>query len=242
MLMKTKINLILLLLLLVLSAGMAAQSLINVPYDYPVKPGSEQWAAFTSGQQMVDACQIPSDILSKLSTKALAETCLNYPLYFEYTAYNSERDGINKVISGFNGLQELAKRPDGASALLGLYEKVSVVPNSLLKKSSEDQDLLRVGYLELLLSNNLFFEGLTNKDLVKLKQAVINKYETKVNAKGTYSMFSIQKSLLLGAKIIQKTDTLSRSSLRQATISRFFDLYERSDPQLFTDISRILCE
>lgn len=136
MLMKTKINLILLLLLLVLSAGMAAQSLINVPYDYPVKPGSEQWAAFTSGQQMVDACQIPSDILSKLSTKALAETCLNYPLYFEYTAYNSERD---KVISGFNGLQELAKRSDGASALLGLYEKVSVVPNSLLKKSSEDQ-------------------------------------------------------------------------------------------------------
>ena len=230
MLMKTKINLILLLLLLVLSAGMAAQSLINVPYDYPVKPGSEQWAAFTSGQQMVDACQIPSDILSKLSTKALAETCLNYPLYFEYTAYNSERDGINKVISGFNGLQELAKRSDGASALLGLYEKVSVVPNSLLKKSSEDQDLLRVGYLELLLSNNLFFEGLTNK------------YETKVNAKGTYSMFSIQKSLLLGAKIIQKTDTLSRSSLRQATISRFIDLYERSDPQLFTDISRILCE
>lgn len=71
---------------------------------------------------------------------------------------------------------------------------------------------------------------------------MINKYETKVNAKGAYSMFSIQKSLLLGAKIIQKTDTLSRSSLRQAAISRFIDLYERSDPQLFTDISRILCE
>ncbi len=67
--------------LLFLSISTFAQQQTNTPYDFPVKPGSEQWAAFTTGQQMVDACQIPEDVLSQLSTEALAETCMNYPLY-----------------------------------------------------------------------------------------------------------------------------------------------------------------
>ncbi|MCC8198359.1 MAG: hypothetical protein LIP06_07225 [Tannerellaceae bacterium] len=44
------------LILLTVSLGINAQYFIDTPYEYPVKPGSNEWAAFTTGQQMVDAC------------------------------------------------------------------------------------------------------------------------------------------------------------------------------------------
>jgi len=77
-------------------------------WDYPVKPGSREWASFTTGKQMVDACQIPNHILKSLSTKELVEICFNYPLFLDYAAANDERKGISHMIEIFNGLNELS--------------------------------------------------------------------------------------------------------------------------------------
>ena len=35
-------------------------------YDFPVKPGTKEWAAFTTHEEMVDACQIPESILHNI--------------------------------------------------------------------------------------------------------------------------------------------------------------------------------
>ncbi|MDR0505675.1 MAG: hypothetical protein LBH32_02495 [Dysgonamonadaceae bacterium] len=42
-------------------------------WDYPVKPGMKEWADFTTRRQMVDACQIPQNILNTLSNNADAD-------------------------------------------------------------------------------------------------------------------------------------------------------------------------
>ena len=34
----------------------AADSLINEPYEYPVKPGTAEWAEFQSFGEMIEAC------------------------------------------------------------------------------------------------------------------------------------------------------------------------------------------
>lgn len=167
--MQKKMSIIL--ILLTVSLGINAQYLIDTPYEYPVKPGSNEWAAFTTGQQMVDACQIPSDILSKLTTKALAETCMNYPLYFQYTAPNDERDGIAYMIDSFNGLQELSNREDGVIELMNIYEKMPLEPAVLSGSLHGNKTILHVGYVELLLSDEHFFEHLSAQDLVKLKKS-----------------------------------------------------------------------
>jgi carbonic anhydrase len=63
-------------------------------WDYPVKPGTKEWATFETGEQMFNACQIPLDILNTISTKELVTICLNYPLFNDYVAFNNEREGI----------------------------------------------------------------------------------------------------------------------------------------------------
>jgi carbonic anhydrase len=54
-------------------AAMAQEK--KVAWDYPVKPGSEEWAAFTTGLQMQKVCQIPENILEQLSTNELVVIC-----------------------------------------------------------------------------------------------------------------------------------------------------------------------
>jgi hypothetical protein len=97
-----------------ISASLPAQQ-IDTPYDYPVKPGMEEWKRFTSRDQKQEACQIPQEILARLSTAALLETCLNYPLYADIIAYDHVQEGFDFVKAGFNGLQVLFKREDVGS-------------------------------------------------------------------------------------------------------------------------------
>lgn len=44
---------------------------ITESYQYPVVPGMEEWAKLGSLQEMAEACQIPEEILSKMTTEAL---------------------------------------------------------------------------------------------------------------------------------------------------------------------------
>lgn len=62
------------------------------------------------------------NMVKKISTENLVRTCINYPLYGIYLAYNNELDGINVIMSGFNGFQESIKREDAAKEILNYYE------------------------------------------------------------------------------------------------------------------------
>ena len=53
---------------------------INLRYDFPIKPGTEEWKKLKSGDEMVDAFKIPDSVLISLSTEPSAKTSLNYPM------------------------------------------------------------------------------------------------------------------------------------------------------------------
>ena len=96
---------------------------IHTPYEYPVRPGSAQWQKFESRSEMVDACQIPQDILDNLSTQALLETILDYPLLSDMTTVShapegqDDEAGFRHIAGSFNGLQEFMSRTDALSTL-----------------------------------------------------------------------------------------------------------------------------
>lgn len=79
---------------------------INEPYDYPIKPGTEEWKNLKTGKEMTEACPIPPEILLKLSTEALGITCLKYPLYLDIFFSANLQTGIEFAIKRFNGLTE----------------------------------------------------------------------------------------------------------------------------------------
>ena len=83
---------------------------MDEPYDFPIKKGTDEWAALTTIHDKIEACQIPEDILTRLTTEALIETVRNYPLGVNIFAYDSIDMGYEKVKSQFNGLAELEKR------------------------------------------------------------------------------------------------------------------------------------
>ncbi|MCC8134279.1 MAG: hypothetical protein LIP04_12390 [Tannerellaceae bacterium] len=77
---------------------------------------------------------------------------------------------------------------------------------------------------------------------MKLKKVTLEKYEGKIANKETYSLFGVQKSFLLGAKVLEKTEYQRKSTAQQQTIKEFIKSYANSDPQLFTEISKIISE
>ncbi|MDR1357159.1 MAG: hypothetical protein LBJ58_05765, partial [Tannerellaceae bacterium] len=112
-------------LVLITLSGIIAQEKKTI-WDYPVKPGYREWAAFTTGQQMIDACQIPNKVLKALTTGDLAEICLNYPLRLDYKAYSDDRFGVSIIIENFNGFKELTNRKDGMVELMKIYKNFPI--------------------------------------------------------------------------------------------------------------------
>ena len=94
---------------------------ITEPYEYPVVPAMDEWGELKSLRAKADACQIPEDILKNMTTKALVESVINYPLAINICAYADlgagHMEGLKNVSEYFNGLPELYSRPDAIEEL-----------------------------------------------------------------------------------------------------------------------------
>ena len=86
-------------------------------YDY----WQEHKAEAQTGDELFAMCNVPKDLLKKMSTPNLAWTCFKHPYNNDWFAFNSAYDGILSVITRFNGYAELMKRKGGAEAVIDLY-------------------------------------------------------------------------------------------------------------------------
>jgi hypothetical protein len=105
-------------------------------WDYPVKPGTEEWKKLESNEAMVVACQIPATVLQDISTSDLMNLCLQYPLLYDVFAFNNINAGLDKLFSDFNGIRELSQRKDALEILLDKYvdsQHFSIVATSTSK-------------------------------------------------------------------------------------------------------------
>ena len=94
-------------------------------WNYPMKPGMDEWKQLQSNESKVNACKIPDDILFCLSTEKLTDLCLQYPLFGDIFAFNFLDMGLNQLFINFNGIRELYKRKDVANYLIKRYmEKI----------------------------------------------------------------------------------------------------------------------
>ena len=152
-------------------------SMMELPWDYPVKPGMEEWKRFQSNKEMTEACQIPESILSSLSTKELTAICLQYPLLLSMFAFNTPDQGIDALFNEFNGIRELFKR-NGASKELLIWYNCQIRNCSLLvEKNFSDVEkgcfVYSIAKIEYLLSRA------TDNQMDILKNLVAG-YETKL--------------------------------------------------------------
>ena len=98
-------------------AGGESRQLVDVAYDYPIVPGTEQWNSFTSRDERVAACHVDAELLESMTTRALVETVLTYPMLIDMYAFNTLQEGIAQVSKDFAGISILKERSDAVSCL-----------------------------------------------------------------------------------------------------------------------------
>lgn len=128
------------------------------PYDYPIKPGTEQWTSFTTHEQMVDACQIPDEVIDSMTTEDLLKSILDYPLFFDIVMFDNLYEGFDVVRSNFKAIDEFYIRTDCEDILLEYYksenESFNIEVASELNEKEELEESLNHLYLDILTSQS----------------------------------------------------------------------------------------
>jgi hypothetical protein len=211
------IKIILASMLLLLSIGLNAQSKVVV-WDYPVKPGTEEWKKFTSNEEMVKACQIPDKILLSISTEDLTELCLRYPLLYDVFAFDNLNNGLDKLDSDFNGIRELYKRKDVSNSLSKRYVQ-KVQDFSFLDGKESDVEkgyfIISVSALEVLLSR-IERQDNAGKEVHKaILQNLVSGYEEKSKYVEYFKGFGFRTNFYSRSHVISKLDNSNIESLPQ---------------------------
>jgi uncharacterized protein YxeA len=125
-------------------------------YEYKVTPGDKEWAEFTSTEQMLDATQIPSDVLNQMTTEELVDAVLDFPLIINIYAYDSYEDGLKALAKDSDAFNEILKRPDAGEKLLN---KLTA------SQTMKSEDSLQQLTLSVLLTENTIWESVENKEV-----------------------------------------------------------------------------
>jgi hypothetical protein len=187
-------------------------------WDYPVKPGTEEWKKFKSHDEMVESCQIPENILSSLPTEDLAKLCLRYPLLIDIFAFNSTNYGLDKLFKEFNGIREFYEREDAPETLTGQYAR-KVQGFSFLERKVSDSEkgefIISVSVLEALLSRVEMKNDAGRKACKKILQNLVSGYEGKRRYANYFAGFGLRTNFYSRAWMIRKLDGSSIESLPQ---------------------------
>ncbi len=90
---------------------------IDQPYRYPVVPGSEEWKALPDLPAKIAACEVDRELLESMTTSALLQTVLDYPLLVNIGAFNTTEIGVGAVSLYFPGIEILAGREDALEVI-----------------------------------------------------------------------------------------------------------------------------
>ena len=96
----------------VLFAGNTEVYTVDEPYVYPVVPRTEEWNRMSSLREKIEACYVDENLMRSMTTPALLETVLNYPLLANIYAFDTLEMGMASVSSYFKGIEILAQRED----------------------------------------------------------------------------------------------------------------------------------
>lgn len=150
-------------------------------YNYPVQLESEAWKNIDTAEEKREISQIPVQIVNDMSTDALLESILDYPLIGDIFAFGTIEEGINVVSSRFYALKEYLNREDAHKKLYDRFMSVSVY-------TVEDADINDM-IMEAFLSHSKINTNLTADSLEKIETKVKNLSHT-TYFKGVSELYS----------------------------------------------------
>lgn len=172
-------------------------------YKYPIRPGSEEWKAFTSSEQMVEATQIPHSILQPMSTIGVFESCVENPLNIDLYISMEPQRFYDSFKETFNVCKELINRNDIATELIKRYSIMcsECGANNYSNFSGEGGNVeYSFASIELLLAQEDILSKVSNEQCYELSQLVLKAYEK--NVKNGQSAFFTLFPVWIAARIM----------------------------------------
>jgi len=157
----------------------------ELSWDYPTKPGSDKWKTFQSHNEMLEACQIPSTILTDLSTEELFLICLKYPLLMDISAFNFVTDGYASYETNFNGIREFYQRSNASSVIYSYYQQVKLEKNNATLYSTISF-VFRVSVIEYMISVSPVISKYSTTQRKEVATELLSKLNIKKSQKGDF--------------------------------------------------------
>ncbi len=211
---------IILLLLLTISIVTLAQE--PATWDYPIKPGSEEWLNIKDYSKRLELLNIPQDELTNISTNELVKICVDYPQMGLIYTKNDLLSGICYVSTLFNGFIELSKRKDAGVELLQYYKGLNPAGYSSNDEKSRVNLLNDFIVTELIISSPIILNNMQKGQRIELLKVAYNMYEEKIKHLDKLYSDQISTNLLVMAQILTIEDEPAIS--RQSEIKNDMDV------------------
>jgi hypothetical protein len=206
------------------------------PYLFSEFSDPEVWKAFNSQEEKVAACQLPAGYLKQASTENLIVSCMNYPLFFIYSAYNNELDGINVIMDNFNGFKELKNRDAAAEKIINYYASMEVATTD--SPLPVNNSIFHLGFLELVIASDKIPDMFNDSNIVKLEIAFASGYWKKLTHPDVYGESSLRWSLLIGAEICLHKNQVSAKD--KELLQNFVNFGGNVDSKVYADVLLLL--
>jgi hypothetical protein len=141
-------------------------------YNYPLYPGMSEWEQLETIEEMIAACQIPKDILQKMSTQAVLQAIWEYPFLLEILHRHQYQMDFEEIFLQNNAYQELTTRKNAGLALL---ERLTLVNPVLIEAGREPKAL------EVIMSQSVFVSQLDREKKKTLIEISLQKDEMRQN-------------------------------------------------------------
>jgi hypothetical protein len=215
------------------SGGSVPSARQSEPYQFPkVAIGKEMSVA-----EAWKRSQIPDDVLKRLTTEALLNSCLKFPFMLEIYATNNTQKSFRFMLDNFNGLQELFKRPDAAAVILKAYQSRNSA--DILREASPAERgrfSFELSFLEFFIGQREIASQLSSTELKALAAECVAKYDGKQRIPEGYGGLSLMSTGFVmaclldlqprAANIQQRLQATTRSLLETAMATNANDMAE----------------
>ena len=185
-------------------------------WDYPVRPGMEQWKQFKSVGEMYQACQIPDGILENLDTESLVELCLNFPAPPLFPIFNTPQQAFMQYYSNFNGIRELFQRKDAGQYLLKKYSSMSFADfNPSWELYQQGRFVNNIKFIESIISQPQVIASLDANERKALLKITIDKIDEKLSKTDLFGGFSLEINLWAIGRLLYSENPSALEGLNQ---------------------------
>lgn len=177
-------------------------------YVYPILPETETWKNFKNHSDMLKATKLPAEYINANSADLL-QSCLSYPLLFDYMAYNNPYYGFRKVILESNAFSEFIQRKDNGEVLMNYYKNFDIHFITLLRDERKQGNLVfTLTAVEFMLSDSTVLQHLSTNKRNELMSHLRDVIDLKEKNKQIFGGNGIISSLFLVSNILNMSDNI----------------------------------